>query len=302
LDGLKIATSLAKKFTSHAFTRVQPDGSTKTYTIAKADLHDLRKLLQYLQQSSAQGQDLQELRKKHIEVTKAIATQKAHILNMQKDSDDKAEQLRTKFGDHDRNKENWLAELKAIVEKLHKRFDKLMNQIGNRGKWEVLNAGSPQDTDLSTLEMKLTASFHAKPDGTAGDLLELPRLSVGGITDSCMCPMLVCDDMTLTLCRAAVQGGENSVTTCVALIAVQQLFPAPFRIADEVNQGMDEMNRSLTFQLLTRRPKTTSRDHGKQFFILTPKLLRGISYVATLATSFSLAVWFVLSCGNALQV
>lgn len=49
--------------------------------------------------------------------------------------------------------------------------------------------------------------------------------------------------------------------------------------ADQVNQGMDEINRRLTLSLLTGVQTSTSQqlttqDNGRQFFILTPKLLR----------------------------
>ena len=47
----------------------------------------------------------------------------------------------------------------------------------------------------------------------------------------------------------------------------------------QVNQGMDESNRWLTLRLVTERPRLTSPNDGKQFFILTPKLLRNITYV-----------------------
>lgn len=47
-------------------------------------------------------------------------------------------------------------------------------------------------------------------------------------------------------------GGERSVSTVMYLMALQELTSAPFRVVDEINQGMDERNERLVFDRIVR--------------------------------------------------
>jgi chromosome segregation ATPase len=69
-------------------------------------------------------------------------------------------------------------------------------------------------------------------------------------------------------------GGERSVTTMVYLISLQDINPAPFRVVDEINQAMDSTNERNIFTCIT----DACRDGGKQYFLLTPKLLPDLDY------------------------
>lgn len=104
-------------------------------------------------------------------------------------------------------------------------------------------------------------------------------------------------------------GGERAVSTIFYLMALQSLARAPFRVVDEINQGMDPRNeRYVPFlppypplppssrQSLRRRNKSTDRagrDHRmvhsrivdiacaqntSQYFLITPKLLPNLKY------------------------
>lgn len=67
-------------------------------------------------------------------------------------------------------------------------------------------------------------------------------------------------------------GGEKSLSTVLFLLALQQTEPAPFRLVDEINQGMDAVNEQAVFSIM--------RDMSmqSQFFIITPKLVRGLEF------------------------
>eukprot|EP00733_Pompholyxophrys_punicea_P000001 Pompholyxophrys_punicea_v1_NODE_1_length_14747_cov_12.267901.p1 type:complete len:1029 gc:universal NODE_1_length_14747_cov_12.267901:6360-9446(+) len=67
-------------------------------------------------------------------------------------------------------------------------------------------------------------------------------------------------------------GGEKSMATALFLLALQQIAMAPFRLVDEINQGMDEFNERAVFEIL--------RDisSASQFFIITPKLVDGLLF------------------------
>ncbi|KAG9457404.1 hypothetical protein H6P81_001912 [Aristolochia fimbriata] len=70
-------------------------------------------------------------------------------------------------------------------------------------------------------------------------------------------------------------GGERSVSTILYLVSLQDLTNCPFRVVDEINQGMDPINERKMFQQLAR---AASRPKTPQCFLLTPKLLPDLPY------------------------
>lgn len=65
-------------------------------------------------------------------------------------------------------------------------------------------------------------------------------------------------------------GGERSVCTILYLIALQGVTECPFRVVDEINQGMDPNNERKVFQQLV---ESACKPDTPQCFLLTPKLL-----------------------------
>ncbi|KAK1279019.1 hypothetical protein QJS04_geneDACA016910 [Acorus gramineus] len=70
-------------------------------------------------------------------------------------------------------------------------------------------------------------------------------------------------------------GGERSVSTILYLVSLQDLTNCPFRVVDEINQGMDPINERKMFQQLVR---AASQPSTPQCFLLTPKLLPDLEY------------------------
>ncbi|KAK4253755.1 hypothetical protein QN277_010391 [Acacia crassicarpa] len=70
-------------------------------------------------------------------------------------------------------------------------------------------------------------------------------------------------------------GGERSVSTILYLVSLQDLANCPFRVVDEINQGMDPINERNMFQQLVR---AASQRNTPQCFLLTPKLLPDLEY------------------------
>ncbi|VAH23974.1 unnamed protein product [Triticum turgidum subsp. durum] len=70
-------------------------------------------------------------------------------------------------------------------------------------------------------------------------------------------------------------GGERSVSTILYLVSLQDLTNCPFRVVDEINQGMDPVNERKMFQQLVR---AASQLNTPQCFLLTPKLLPDLEY------------------------
>uniref|UniRef100_A0A8D8Q0P2 Structural maintenance of chromosomes protein 5 n=1 Tax=Cacopsylla melanoneura TaxID=428564 RepID=A0A8D8Q0P2_9HEMI len=71
-------------------------------------------------------------------------------------------------------------------------------------------------------------------------------------------------------------GGERAVSTALYMLAMQGLTSVPFRLVDEINQGMDVVNERKVFQLLLRIVEHSST--SCQYFLITPKLLRDMEY------------------------
>ncbi|MCJ1403788.1 Structural maintenance of chromosomes protein 5 [Xylographa trunciseda] len=97
-------------------------------------------------------------------------------------------------------------------------------------------------------------------------------------------------------------GGERAVSTIFYLMSLQSLTRSPFRVVDEINQGMDPRNERLVHARMVSiatgndeqqfqpddedndandgengsRPR--SMGGGSQYFLITPKLLHGLRY------------------------
>jgi chromosome segregation ATPase len=70
-------------------------------------------------------------------------------------------------------------------------------------------------------------------------------------------------------------GGERSVATVLYLVAMQRVAAAPFRVVDEINQGMDPSNERAVFGVLAEAAGAAGTP---QCFLLTPKLLPDLPY------------------------
>ncbi|RKP11061.1 hypothetical protein THASP1DRAFT_27160 [Thamnocephalis sphaerospora] len=70
-------------------------------------------------------------------------------------------------------------------------------------------------------------------------------------------------------------GGERSVSTILYLMALQQRAKSPFRVVDEINQGMDPRNERMVHQRLV---EVSCRPDTPQYFLVTPKLLPNLVY------------------------
>lgn len=86
-------------------------------------------------------------------------------------------------------------------------------------------------------------------------------------------------------------GGERAVSTIFYLMALQSLSASPFRVVDEINQGMDPRNERMVHGRLVDIACASSEggtdedgssqvggSGGGQYFLITPKLLSGLVY------------------------
>jgi structural maintenance of chromosomes protein 5 len=82
-------------------------------------------------------------------------------------------------------------------------------------------------------------------------------------------------------------GGERAVSTIFYLMALQSLSRAPFRVVDEINQGMDPRNERMVHGRMVdiacgedgdEEKEEEGASGGSQYFLITPKLLSGLKY------------------------
>lgn len=64
-----------------------------------------------------------------------------------------------------------------------------------------------------------------------------------------------------SLSASSQSGGEKSVSTMLYLLCLQEVTDTPFRMADEINQGMDAKNERTVFDQIVRscQPRQRSR-------------------------------------------
>jgi chromosome segregation ATPase len=83
-------------------------------------------------------------------------------------------------------------------------------------------------------------------------------------------------DKPLSLLDSRIQsGGEKSVSTMLYLISMHDMTSCPFRLVDEINQGMDTSNERNIFD---RVVESSCKKNLPQYFLITPKLLIDLKY------------------------
>lgn len=58
-------------------------------------------------------------------------------------------------------------------------------------------------------------------------------------------------------------------------MSLQAMAQSPFRVVDEINQGMDPRNERMVHE---RMVEIACHEHTSQYFLITPKLLGGLRY------------------------
>lgn len=58
-------------------------------------------------------------------------------------------------------------------------------------------------------------------------------------------------------------------------MALQSLAQSPFRVVDEINQGMDPRNERIVHE---RMVEIACHEYTSQYFLITPKLLTDLRY------------------------
>ena len=149
------------------------------------------------------------------------------------------EVLQTRTDEIKRVKDTWSSKLQDIVGRISETFSESFEAIGCAGELRV-----EEDEDFAKWRIGILVKFR--------DTEEL---------------------QPLTATRQS--GGERSVTTMLYLLALQKLSQSPFRVVDEINQGMDPRNERLVHRLIVN---AACEQQSSQYFLVTPKLLNDLTY------------------------
>lgn len=138
-------------------------------------------------------------------------------------------------------KQAWAPEVRSLVQQINTNFSEAFRHVGIAGE-VVFNEVDGEDFAKYSIDL-------------------LVKFREGG--------------QLMPLDSAYHSGGESSTSTILYLMALQGVTTSPFRVVDEINQGMDSINERSVFKLLA--DAATAPD-TPQCFLLTPKLLPDLPF------------------------
>ncbi|XP_048662834.1 structural maintenance of chromosomes protein 5 isoform X5 [Marmota marmota marmota] len=157
-------------------------------------------------------------------------------------------------------KERWLNPLKELVEKINEKFSNFFSSMQCAGEVDL---HTENEEDYDKYGIRIRVKFRSST--------QLHELT-----------------------PHHQSGGERSVSTMLYLMALQELNRCPFRVVDEINQGMDPINERRVFEMVVN---TACKENTSQYFFITPKILCGIGRsVNTLILTKHLVLQIKHSC------
>uniref|UniRef100_A0A803W6N7 Structural maintenance of chromosomes protein 5 n=1 Tax=Ficedula albicollis TaxID=59894 RepID=A0A803W6N7_FICAL len=138
-------------------------------------------------------------------------------------------------------KEKWLNLLKEMIAQINGKFSKFFSSMQCAGEVDL---HMENEEEYEKYGIRIRVKFHHSTD-----LYELTPYHQSG--------------------------GEKTVSTMLYLMALQELNRCPFRVVDEINQGMDPMNERRVFEMVV---ETACKKRTSQYFLITPKLLQNLTY------------------------
>ncbi|XP_062368984.1 structural maintenance of chromosomes protein 5 [Cinclus cinclus] len=138
-------------------------------------------------------------------------------------------------------KEKWLNLLQVMIEQINGKFSKFFSSMQCVGEVDL---HMENEEEYEKYGIRIRVKFHSSTE-----LHELTQYHQSG--------------------------GEKTVSTMLYLMALQELNRCPFRVVDEINQGMDPMNERRVFEMVV---ETACKKMTSQYFLITPKLLQNLNY------------------------
>lgn len=176
------------------------------------------------------------------QVVKEYERRKKEISELNAQVEEQEKDLETEQREITSLKERWLAPLQELVTQINEKYGQFFRMMGCAG--EVALSSEQGENNFDKYGIQIKVKFRAK-------------------------------DSLHVLTPFHQSGGERSVSTMLYLMALQELTKCPFRVVDEINQGMDPNNERRVFELVV---ETACRPNTSQYFLITPKLLPDLTY------------------------
>ncbi|KAL2087377.1 hypothetical protein ACEWY4_016205 [Coilia grayii] len=157
------------------------------------------------------------------------------IKNLEKELEEKKNALDTYRQNISEVKERWLNPLRQLVEQINERFSDFFRSMQCAGEVDL---HTENEEEYDKYGIRIRVKFR-----NSTQLHELTPHHQSG--------------------------GERSVSTMLYLMALQELNLCPFRVVDEINQGMDPVNERRVFDIVVR---TACKGITSQYFFITPKV------------------------------
>uniref|UniRef100_A0A673CPA9 Structural maintenance of chromosomes protein 5 n=1 Tax=Sphaeramia orbicularis TaxID=375764 RepID=A0A673CPA9_9TELE len=171
------------------------------------------------------------------------------IKQLEKELQDKNNTLNAYRQNISEAKDRWLNPLKQLVEQINDRFSDFFRSMQCAGEVDL---HSENEEEYDKYGIRIRVKFHSHT--------QLHELT-----------------------PHHQSGGERSVSTMLYLMALQELNRCPFRVVDEINQGMDPINERRVFDIVVR---TACKETTSQYFFITPKLLQNLQYAEEMTILF----------------
>eukprot|EP00742_Colponemidia_sp_Colp-10_P011821 GILJ01013198.1.p1 GENE.GILJ01013198.1~~GILJ01013198.1.p1 ORF type:complete len:1101 (+),score=222.81 GILJ01013198.1:46-3348(+) len=166
---------------------------------------------------------------------------KVQIASLQHDLAEDEGDLKTQNDRIEIVKATWLPEVRDLVQRMNRKFSQGFEMLGCAGELKL-----EEHDDFDNFAINVGVKFRESED-------------------------------MVTLSAHRQSGGEKSVSTILYLMAMQENSHYPFRVVDEINQGMDPKNERKIFKQMIdsicRNPENQS-----QYFMVTPKLLPNLDF------------------------
>ncbi|AWP09606.1 putative structural maintenance of chromosomes protein 5-like isoform 4 [Scophthalmus maximus] len=157
------------------------------------------------------------------------------IKHLETELEEKTNALSTYRQNISEAKERWLNPLKQLVEQINDKFSDFFRSMQCAGEVDL---HTENEEEYDKYGIRIRVKFHSSTQ-----LHELTAYHQSG--------------------------GERSVSTMLYLMALQELNRCPFRVVDEINQGMDPVNERRVFDIVVR---TACKETTSQYFFITPKV------------------------------
>ncbi|KAI8377088.1 hypothetical protein EDC96DRAFT_251133 [Choanephora cucurbitarum] len=169
---------------------------------------------------------------------------------------------------HYEERKRKIAELEEKIGKNRERLEAFHNEIESlKNQW-----APPIKKLVSEINVKFQAAFERIKCLGEINVHESPDFDKWGIN---IFVKFRDNEKLQQLTGQRQSGGERSVTTILYLMSLQNLAKSPFRVVDEINQGMDPRNERMIHEQIV---EGASRPGTSQYFLITPKLLPDLFY------------------------